>query len=76
VSLLNWQNTIASLGASAVALIFGGARLQAGVDQADPPETRSPASLKAINDPGTGKTAFSFDGREDPPVIRVNPGEG
>ena len=41
----------------------------------DPPETRSPVSLKAINDPDTGKAAFSFNGREDPPVIRANPGE-
>jgi suppressor of ftsI len=41
----------------------------------DPPETRSPVSLKAVNDPQTGKAAFSFDGREDPPVIRANPGE-
>jgi suppressor of ftsI len=41
----------------------------------DPPETRSPVSLKAINDPHTGKAAFSFDGREDPPVIRATPGE-
>jgi suppressor of ftsI len=41
----------------------------------NPPQTRSPVLLKAINDPRTGKAAFSFDGREDPPVIRVNPGE-
>jgi FtsP/CotA-like multicopper oxidase with cupredoxin domain len=41
----------------------------------DPPEARSPVSLKAINDPHTGKAAFSFNGREDPPVIRANPGE-
>jgi suppressor of ftsI len=40
-----------------------------------PPETRSPVLLKAINDPDTGKAAFSFDGREDPPVIRANPGD-
>ena len=40
----------------------------------DPPETRSPVSLKAINDPDTGKAAFSFDGREDPPVIRADSG--
>jgi multidrug efflux system outer membrane protein len=33
-SLLNWQNTIASLGASAVAPIFTGGRLKAGVKQA------------------------------------------
>jgi multidrug efflux system outer membrane protein len=32
-SLLNWQNTIASLGASAVAPVFTGGRLKANVDQ-------------------------------------------
>jgi suppressor of ftsI len=41
----------------------------------DPPETRSPFVLRAINDPGTGKAAFSFAGQEDPPVIRARPGE-
>jgi multidrug efflux system outer membrane protein len=34
ISLLNWQNTIASLGASATAPIFTAGRLRAGVDQA------------------------------------------
>jgi multidrug efflux system outer membrane protein len=34
VSLLNWQNTLATLGASAVAPIFTGGRLKAGVEQA------------------------------------------
>jgi outer membrane protein, multidrug efflux system len=34
-SLLNWQNTIASLGASAIAPIFTGGRLKAGVAQAE-----------------------------------------
>jgi multidrug efflux system outer membrane protein len=34
MSLLNWQNTIASLAASAVAPIFTGGRLKAGVEQA------------------------------------------
>jgi multidrug efflux system outer membrane protein len=33
-TLVNWQNTIASLGASAVAPIFTGGRLKAGVEQA------------------------------------------
>ncbi|RSL18411.1 multidrug efflux system outer membrane protein [Edaphobacter aggregans] len=33
-SLVNWQNTIASLGASAAAPIFTGGRLKAGVEQA------------------------------------------
>src|SRR6202522_1913029 len=41
----------------------------------NPPDTRSPLNLKAVNDPQTGKGAFSFDGREDPPVIRARPGE-
>jgi hypothetical protein len=41
----------------------------------DLPEARSPVSLTAINDPRTGKAAFSFNGHEDPPVIRANPGE-
>jgi suppressor of ftsI len=41
----------------------------------NPPETRSPFVLTAVNDPGTGKGAFSFAGREDPPVIRAFPGE-
>jgi FtsP/CotA-like multicopper oxidase with cupredoxin domain len=40
----------------------------------DPPSTRSPLVLTAVNDPHTGKAAFSFDGREDAPVIRVKPG--
>jgi suppressor of ftsI len=41
----------------------------------DPPSTRSPLLLTAVNDPHTGKAAFSFDGREDAPVIRGRPGE-
>ena len=41
----------------------------------NPPDARSPLILKAVNDPQTGKGAFSFDGREDPPVIRARPGE-
>ncbi len=40
-----------------------------------PPEARSPIGLTAINDPDTGKSAFSFNGREDPPVVRAVPGE-
>src|ERR1700691_196388 len=66
--------------------LFNGVQLEAGgpssaitvskpVLVSDPPETRSPVSLKAINDPHNGKAAFSFNGREDPPVIRANPGE-
>jgi hypothetical protein len=42
----------------------------------NPLEAHSPIVLTAVNDPLTGKTAFSYNGREDRPVIRVNPGEG
>jgi suppressor of ftsI len=66
--------------------VFGGmplmAQVAAGTSQiaspaslSNPPEARSPIVLTAINDPHTGKAAFSFDGREDPPVIRAVPGE-
>jgi len=41
----------------------------------NPPEARSPIVLTAINDFQTGKAAFSFNSREDPPVIRATPGE-
>ena len=41
----------------------------------DPPQVRSPFVLRAINDPETGKGALSFEGQEDPPVIRAAPGE-
>jgi suppressor of ftsI len=39
------------------------------------PEVRSPFVLRAVNDPHTGKGAFSYEGREIPPVIRAAPGE-
>jgi FtsP/CotA-like multicopper oxidase with cupredoxin domain len=41
----------------------------------NPPDARSPIELTAINDAHTGKAAFLFEGREDPPVIRAIPGE-
>jgi FtsP/CotA-like multicopper oxidase with cupredoxin domain len=40
----------------------------------DLPEATSPVALSAVNDPVTGKSAFSFDGKEIPPVIRSAPG--
>ena len=45
------------------------------VELPDPPEVRSPFVLLAVTDPNTGRAAFSFDGREIPPVIRTSPGE-
>jgi suppressor of ftsI len=41
----------------------------------EPPEVRSPFVLLAVTDPQTGKSAFSFAGRETPPVIRASPGQ-
>jgi len=41
----------------------------------NPPDARPPIVLTAINDPHTGKAAFLFKGREEPPVIRAVPGE-
>jgi FtsP/CotA-like multicopper oxidase with cupredoxin domain len=38
------------------------------------PETRSPVVLSAVTDPVTGKSAFSFQSHEIPPVIRAAPG--
>jgi len=43
-------------------------------DLPQPPEVRRPFVLDAVNDPTTGKAAFSFRGREIPPVIRTKPG--
>lgn len=39
------------------------------------PEVRSPFVLEAVNDPISGKAAFSYEGAEIPPVIRVSPGQ-
>ena len=46
-----------------------------GVPLPSSPEVRSPFVLRAINDPQTGKSAFSFAGQEIPPVIRTSPGQ-
>ncbi|HSY36582.1 MAG TPA: multicopper oxidase domain-containing protein [Acidobacteriaceae bacterium] len=41
----------------------------------DPPEVRPPFVLLGVNDPKTGKSAFSLAGQEIPPVIRTSPGQ-
>jgi len=46
-----------------------------GQTVADPPPAQSPIRLSAVNDPVTGRTAFSFEGREEPPVIRAALGD-
>lgn len=38
-------------------------------------EVRSPIMLEAVTDQITGKSAFSFNGEEVPPIIRTSPGE-
>ncbi len=39
----------------------------------DAPEVRSPFLLHTVNDPDIGKSAFSFEGQDDPPEIRNGP---
>jgi suppressor of ftsI len=46
-----------------------------GTPLPDLPHVGSPFLLSAVNDPTTGRGAFSFEGREIPPVIHVAPGE-
>jgi len=60
---------------SNIALILLPVAIACGQDVADPPTAHSPVKLAAVNDPQTGKTAFSFQGRQEPPVIRANPGD-
>jgi suppressor of ftsI len=38
------------------------------------PEARTPVTLIAASDPGSGKSEFRFQGNNTPPVIRVRPG--
>jgi suppressor of ftsI len=38
------------------------------------PDAFSPVTLRAVNDPRTGLAAFSFKGREIPPVLHGRPG--
>jgi suppressor of ftsI len=38
------------------------------------PDVSSPVTLRAVNDPVTGLAAFSFEGREIPPVLHARPG--
>ena len=59
---------------SNIALIFLPIAIACGQNVEDPPTAHSPVKLSAVNDPRTGRTAFSFQGRQEPPVIRSNPG--
>jgi hypothetical protein len=52
-------------------VVAGESQIASRQSLSSPPEARSPVILAAINDPHTGKTAFSTNGREDPPVIRA-----
>jgi FtsP/CotA-like multicopper oxidase with cupredoxin domain len=59
---------------SNIALVFVPIAIACGQNVADPPAAQSPVRLSAVNDPLTGRTAFLFEGRHEPPVIRANPG--
>ncbi|HXJ42657.1 MAG TPA: multicopper oxidase family protein [Bryobacteraceae bacterium] len=41
----------------------------------DPPPAHSPIRLSAVTDPESGRAAFSFEGKQEPPVIRAMPGD-
>lgn len=42
---------------------------------ADLPVAHSPITLSAVNDEVTGRSAFSYEGKEQAPVIRAMPGD-
>jgi len=46
-----------------------------GMPLPKPPEAQTSLVLSAVNDPVSGRGAFSFEGGEVPPVIRVSPGQ-
>ena len=60
---------------SNLALLFLPIAVAYGENVADPPTAHSPVKLSAVSDPHTGRTAFSFQGRQEPPVIRATPGD-
>jgi len=45
-----------------------------GVPLPELPEVKSPFTLLAVNDPDTGKSSFSYGGKDVAPVIRAMPG--
>lgn len=59
---------------SNIALLFLTVAIAGGQNVADPPTAHSPVKLSAVSDPHTGRTALSFQGRQEPPVIRATPG--
>ncbi len=60
---------------SKTALIFLSIAIACGQNVVDPPTAHSPVKLSAVNDAQTGRTAFLFEGRQEPPVIRAKPGD-
>jgi suppressor of ftsI len=70
-------------GYTLIAVVLQATTLLAAQEQGPPqnvplpvlPEVRSPFVLEAVNDPVSGKAAFSYKGAEVPPVIRVSPGQ-
>jgi len=51
-----------------------GTQFGKGVPLPEMPEVKSPFTLLAVNDPGTGKSSFSYAGKEVAPVVRATPG--
>ena len=75
IPCMMWLGVCGSILSKAQAVVAVPDRVASQLLLSNPPEALSPIDLTAINDPGTGKAAFLFKGREDPPVIRATPGE-
>ena len=65
---------LACLAVFAIPLSGQSSQTPIGTQLPELPEAHSPVLLKAVTDPATGKSAFSFRGSETPPVIRSRPG--
>src|SRR6266702_455386 len=73
--------TFARQAILAVSFVVGGFTVYAkdatqfgkGVPLPEMPEVKSPFTLSAVNDPKTGKTSFSYAGKEVAPVVRATP---
>jgi FtsP/CotA-like multicopper oxidase with cupredoxin domain len=58
-----------------IPLLFLMVAIAGGQNVADVPTAHSPVNLSAVSDPHTGRTAFSFQGKQEAPAIRANPGD-
>lgn len=64
---------VLALGSGTLLAQEGGHPIGAALPR--PPDAQSPLVLSAVNDPDSGRGAFSYQGHEIPPVIHVWPGK-